>query len=90
MQRLLSAALIAATMIVPASAQERSFTVTITHSQMQTVVDALQDAGPYRRVAPALHAIMQQLQAQAEQKSPQANADQSKPEPAKPADETNR
>lgn len=90
MQRFLSSALVAISIAVPAYAEERSFTVTLTHSQMQTVVDALQDAGPYRRVAPALHAIMQQLQAQAEQKSPQANADQSKPEPAKPADETNR
>ena len=90
MHRFLFAALIAASITVPARAQERSFTVTLTHSQMQTVVDALQDAGPYRRVAPALHTIMQQLQSQADQKPPQPNADQARPEPAKPADETNR
>lgn len=90
MHRFLLAALIAASVAGSARAQERSFTVTLTHTQMQTVVDALQDAGPYRRVAPALHAIMQQLQAQAEQKPATPNADQAKPEPAKPADEANR
>lgn len=89
MHRFLLAASIAALIAAPARAQERSFTVTLTHTQMQTTVDALQDAGPYRKVAPALHAIMQQLQAQTEMKPP--NADQAKPdEPAKPADGTNR
>ncbi len=90
MHRFLLAASIAASFAGSARAQERSFTVTLTHSQMQTVVDALQDAGPYRRVAPALHTIMQQLQTQAEQKPTPPSAEQAKPEPAKPADDPNR
>jgi hypothetical protein len=46
------------------NAQEVKFTLELTSAQLQTVVDALQEFGPYKRVAPALHDIMKQAYSQ--------------------------